>query len=88
MWPYAVVPVEVFELLPNGKVNHNKVPSVDWAKLLEAAEPREGGYMAPANDLEQQLQRVWKQVGMGAAGPAPKAMTLLLVFSADSRRHV
>ncbi len=56
MVPDVVVPLERMPLLPNEKVDRRALPAPDWG--AGAAEE----YVAPASELEAQLQAVWQEV--------------------------
>jgi len=56
MVPDVVVPLERMPLLPNEKVDRRALPAPDWG--AGAAEE----YVAPAGELEAQLQAVWLEV--------------------------
>ena len=57
MVPRAAVALAVMPLLPSGKVNLNALPPPDWDALATGE-----GYVAPSNDLEQQVHDVWVKV--------------------------
>jgi hypothetical protein len=54
MVPSAIVALDTFPLLPNGKVNVKALPDPAFGVTEE--------YVAPASELETQLQEVWTEV--------------------------
>jgi len=56
MVPSVVVPLDAMPRLPNGKISRAALPAPDWG--AGAAEE----YVAPAGELEAQLQAVWQEV--------------------------
>jgi Condensation domain/Phosphopantetheine attachment site len=56
MVPSVVVALDVFPLLPNGKVDVRALPAPDWSGAGEEE------YVAPANDAEAAVQRVFAEV--------------------------
>ena len=57
MIPAAFVQLESLPLLANGKIDRNSLPAPDEARLLT-----EESYVAPANDIEQKLARIWSEI--------------------------
>ena len=56
MVPSVIVPLERMPLLPNEKVDRRALPAPDWGTGVAEE------YMAPANELETQIQTVWQEV--------------------------
>jgi hypothetical protein len=56
MVPSVVVPLDAMPRLPNGKISRAALPAPDWG--AGAADE----YVAPAGELEAQLQAVWQEV--------------------------
>jgi len=56
MVPSMVVPLDAMPRLPNGKISRAALPAPDWG--AGAADE----YVAPAGELEAQLQAVWQEV--------------------------
>ncbi len=56
MVPSLVVPLEAMPRLPNGKISRGALPPPDWSTMATEE------YVAPATDLEAQLQAVWQEV--------------------------
>ncbi len=56
MVPSAMVALDAFPLLPNGKVDAKSLPAPDWG----AAGAEE--YVAPSGEVEAVLQAVWTAV--------------------------
>ena len=56
MVPSIVVPLDAMPRLPNGKVSRSALPAPDWGAGMA------GEYVAPASELEAQLQAVWQEV--------------------------
>ena len=56
MVPNAIVPLERMPLLPNEKVDRKALPAPDWSAGASQ------DYVAPASELEAQLQAVFQEV--------------------------
>jgi hypothetical protein len=56
MVPSVVVPLEAMPRLPNDKIDRSALPQPDWGAAVSAE------YVAPASELEAQLQAVWQEV--------------------------
>ena len=56
MVPSVIVPLERMPLLPNEKVDRKALPAPEWG----AGAVQE--YIAPASDLEAQLQAIWQEL--------------------------
>ena len=54
MVPSVVVPLEAMPRLPNGKISRGALPAPDWGAGMTEE------YVAPAGELETQLQAVWQ----------------------------
>lgn len=52
MVPSIIIPMDAFPLLPNGKIDMKSLPAPSWETTAEE-------YVAPATELEAQLQRIW-----------------------------
>jgi hypothetical protein len=66
MVPSAIVALDAFPLLPNGKVDQKSLPPPDFG-------PGAGEeYVAPSTELQTQLQAIWMKVrGMARVASAP-----------------
>ena len=58
MVPSIIVPLNVFPLLPNGKIDMKNLPEPEWSSL----EDKTKKYMEPKTDLEKTIQLVWMEV--------------------------
>jgi len=56
MVPDIIMPLERMPLLPSDKVNRKALPPPDWAQAVQQE------YVAPASELEAQLQAIWHSV--------------------------
>ncbi|MBI1790828.1 MAG: amino acid adenylation domain-containing protein [Acidobacteria bacterium] len=57
MIPSAFVPLEALPLMPNGKVDRQRLPAPDHARPS-----LNGRYLAPRSDLERRIGAVWQEV--------------------------
>ena len=64
MVPSAIVALDAFPLLPNGKTDMAALPVPDFARLAE----NEVEYVAAATDTERCLQQLWGEL-LGAKEP-------------------
>jgi hypothetical protein len=58
MVPSAIVALDSFPLLPNGKIDMNGLPLPDWGSLQE----EEVEYVEPANETERRIRDLWLEV--------------------------
>jgi hypothetical protein len=58
MVPSAIVALDAFPLLPNGKIDMNGLPLPDWGSLQE----EEVEYVEPANETERRIHDLWLEV--------------------------
>ncbi|KAI3432787.1 hypothetical protein D9Q98_010372 [Chlorella vulgaris] len=74
MVPSAIVALDSFPLLPNGKIDMAGMPVPDWRSLQE----EEVEYVAPATQTEERLHALWLQV-LGREDPVSTIADFLTV---------
>jgi amino acid adenylation domain-containing protein len=57
MVPSSVVVLDAMPRTPNGKTDRKALPAVDWSDV-----ERDTPYVAPSDELERQLARLWEEV--------------------------
>ena len=56
MVPEIIMPLRALPTLPNGKVNRRGLPEPDFSTTAQV------DYMAPRNDIEEEIQDAWHEV--------------------------